>query len=132
MQQQPQQPSRVSSPVRLPIRPIPIHPQDRLPLARPTPPTRPQLVSNSRAALRSPTEDQQRPVVSTSVPGVTTVTWGDKEIHFPTPKSVELDMEDDEPVLKVSFRSLTGQFAYLSPAETTRMYSLNHRDDQYW
>ena len=128
----PQPPSRVTSLVRLPIRPIPLHQQDRLPPPRPNPPVRPHLVSNSRAVIRSPTENQQRPVVSTSFPGVTTVTWSDKEIHFPTPKAVELEMEEDEPVLKVTFRSLSGQFAYLSPAETTRTYSLNHRDDQYW
>ena len=107
------------SPVRSVIRTVtPQQQLDRLPNippARPNPLVRPPMVSNSRALFRSPTEE--RPVVSTSVSGVMTVTLQNVAIHFPTPKSVELDYEDEEPFLKVTFESLTGQHANFSRME---------------
>ena len=125
---------RTSGPVRSVIRTVtPQQQLDRLPnipLARPNPLVRPPMVSNSRALFRSPTEE--RPVVSTSVSGVMTVTLQNVAIHFPTPKSVELDYEDEEPFLKVTFESLTGQHANLCPDGSTRSYPLNLPDDQYW
>ena len=125
---------RTSGPVRSVIRTVtPQQQLDRLPNippARPNPLVRPPMVSNSRALVRSPPEE--RPVVSTSVSGVMTVTLQNVAIHFPTPKSVELDYEDEEPVLKVAFESLTGQHANLCPDGSTRSYPLNLHDDQYW
>ena len=119
-----QQPSRATSPPPL----MPIEQQER-------PPPPPNRVNNNSSFdyVYSSLEDQQLPMnVSTSVPGVITVKWGDKETHFPRPKSVELDMVGDEaPFLKISFESISGRFEYLCQAETSRLYSLNHRDDQY-
>ena len=67
-----------------------------------------------------------------SVLGILELTYGNFVINFPLPSLIVLAIEDEEPVLKVTFEAANGQYNYLCPAKFTRSYPLNQPGDIYW
>jgi len=66
------------------------------------------------------------------VSGILVLSCDGYVVNFPLPSLIVLAIEDDEPVLKVTFRAANGHYGYLCPVEFPRSYPLNQPDDIYW